>query len=297
LSILISVVTPTFNRAHLLGRLYASLCEQTFTGFEWLVVDDGSTDDTAAQIERWQHDGRIRIRLVQQANSGKHVALNRAAEHAEGAFCAVIDSDDWYKPEALERLLFHWNTIPADQQPRFANIEGLRAYADGTLIGSPFPRDVLDSDTFEVRYCFGVTGDTVGMYRTDVLRAFPFPEDLGRFVPEGLVWTRIASVCRSRFINEVLGFVEYQPGGLSDRGLSQQVHAAPAWSAFYGELAATPRALPPRTRLRASAQHVRYMLHARSRRPFRPLYQPLWFAALPIGVGLYLRDRRTLSSH
>jgi len=293
----ITVVTPTFNRAHLLGRLYASLCEQTFSDFEWLVVDDGSTDDTAAQLGRWQQDGRVVVRSIQQANSGKHVALNRAAERAEGAFCAVIDSDDWYKPEALERLLFHWNAMTVSQPGQFANVEGLRAYANGTLIGSPFPRDVLDSDTFEVRYCFGVTGDTVGMYRTDVLRQFPFPEDLGRFVPEALVWSRIASVYRSRFVNEVLGFVEYQPGGLSDRGLRQQVHAAPAWAAFYGELAATPRRLPSSTRLRASAQHVRYMLHGRSRGPFRPLYRPLWFAAVPIGIGLYLRDRRRLASH
>ncbi|HEY3063172.1 MAG TPA: glycosyltransferase family 2 protein [Chloroflexota bacterium] len=295
MSTVISVVTPTFNRAHLLGRLYASLCEQTFSDFEWLVVDDGSTDDTAAQLERWQREGRIALRTLKQANSGKHVALNRAAEHADATFCAVIDSDDWYKPEALERLVHHWNAIPTDQQAHFANVEGLRAYADGRLIGSPFPNDVLDSDTFEVRYCLGVTGDTVGMYRTDVLRLFPFPENLGRFVPEALVWSRIASVYRSRFINEVLGFVEYQPGGLSDRGLAQQVHAAPAWSAFYGELAATPRQLPSGTRLRASAQHVRYMLHARSCQPFRPLYRPLWLAGVPIGVGLYLRDRRRLS--
>ena len=290
----ISVVTATYNRAHLLGRLYASLCEQTLRDFEWLVVDDGSTDDTAQVLATWQHEGKIAIRSIVQPNRGKHVALNRAAESAAGAFCAVIDSDDWYRPEALERLVYHWHTIPSHQAPDFANVEALRAYADGRLIGSRFPRDVLDSDTFEVRYVHRVTGDTLGMYRTDVLRRFPFPEDLGRFVPEGLVWSRIASRYRTRFVNEVLGYVEYQPGGLSDARLAQQVSSARAWALFYGELASTPRVLPRRLRWRASAQHVRFTLHARSM-VSTPSLRPLWLLGAPIGVALYLRDLRDLA--
>jgi glycosyltransferase involved in cell wall biosynthesis len=290
----ISVVTATFNRGHLLERLYTSLRQQTFSDFEWLVVDDGSTDDTATRIERWQRQGALRIRYETQNNSGKHVALNRAAAHAEGTFCAVIDSDDWYLPHALERLLFHWHAIPDSKRDQFANVEGLRAYANGELIGTRFPRDVLDSDTFEVRYVLGVRGDTVGMYRTDVLRRFPFPEDLGKFVPEALVWSRIASAYRSRFVNEVLGCVEYQPGGLSAQNLMAQVRASRAWALFYGELASTPRQLPSTIRLKAGAQHVRYALHAR-KGGHRVTIKPMWLIAAPIGIGLYLRDLRRLA--
>jgi glycosyltransferase involved in cell wall biosynthesis len=294
LSPTISVVTATYNRAHLLGRLYTSLCEQTLRDFEWLVVDDGSTDDTPRLLTEWRAEGKIALRSIVQPNRGKHVAMNRAAEAATGAFCAVIDSDDWYRPEALERLLYHWRTIPTDQASGFANVEALREYADGRLIGSRFPRDVLDSDTFEVRYVHGVTGDTLGMYRTDILRRFPFPEDLGRFVPEGLVWSRIASRYLTRFVNEVLGYVEYQPGGLSDRRLAQQVSSARAWALFYAELASTPRALPKALRWRASAQHVRYSLHARWLAA-GPILRPVWLLGAPVGVALYVRDLRDLA--
>jgi hypothetical protein len=162
-------------------------------------------------------------------------------EQSSGEFSAVIDSDDWYRPDALERLLFHWYSIRADQKPSFGNVEALCAYPSGSLIGTRFPKQVLDSDAFEVQYVHKVLGDKVGMYRTEVLRSYPFPENLGPFVPESIVWNRIAMQYRGRYINEVLGYKEYLPSGLSARTLRDTVKASRAYAVYLQQVLALCR--------------------------------------------------------
>src|SRR2546423_7881993 len=99
---LFTVFTPTYNRAHTLLRVYESLKKQTFDDFEWLIVDDGSTDDTPTLVKQWISDGILTIRYVFQENAGKHVCINVATKLARGRYIATIDSDDWYVPTALE---------------------------------------------------------------------------------------------------------------------------------------------------------------------------------------------------
>jgi glycosyltransferase involved in cell wall biosynthesis len=296
---MITVITSTYNRAPILGRLYASLVEQTFKNFEWLIVDDGSTDDTSRIVFDWQKHAPFKIRYSWQENQGKHVALNRAVEQSSGEFSAVIDSDDWYRPDALERLLFHWYSIRADQKPSFGNVEALCAYPSGSLIGTRFPKQVLDSDAFEVQYVHKVLGDKVGMYRTEVLRSYPFPENLGPFVPESIVWNRIAMQYRGRYINEVLGYKEYLPSGLSARTLRDTVKASRAYAVYFHELAASARPMPLAPRLRSYAMYTRSALHQQVGLRQQFLDAPsrrLWCLTAPVGVALYLRDQRALGT-
>jgi len=290
----VTVLTPTFNRCQELPRLYESLCLQTYTDFEWLIVDDGSSDGTDELVRGWAREAAFPIRYLQQPNSGKHVALNRGVEHAGGRYCAVIDSDDRYPRHALERMIHHWEAIPADQRDSFANVEGLCAFSDGAIVGSRFPADVFDSDGLEIRCKYGVRGDTKGMFRTDVLREFPFPEDLGRFVTEALVWNRIALRYRSRFVNEVLGYNKYLPGGLSSRPVRATIEASKASLQYYQELLASKRALGRAATIRAYANLIRHSLHQGA--PAREQMQVvpstlLWLLTGPLGIALYLRDR------
>lgn len=289
----ITVLTPSYNRAPLLGRLFASLCAQNYRDFEWLLIDDGSVDETAEVVEEMVRRAPFPARYVCKANGGKHTAINLGVQLAAGRFCAVLDSDDWYAPNCLERLRFHWDLIPEPEL--FAEVQGLCALGNGRLIGNRFPRDVFDSDYVDLRYRHGVRGDKIGMIRTDVLRAFPFPEDNEGFVMEGLVWNRIATRYQIRGINEVLAFKEYLAGGLSHTTPRQQRQLSAMRLLYHNELLAMKRKLPLKARFKAYANTIRYARHQH-----QPLRQQLvnatstawWLAAAPAGIALHARDSR-----
>ena len=117
-----TVFTPTFNRRELIGRVYESLLAQTFSAFEWLVVDDGSTDGTAGRIAQWAQSAPFPILYISQHHQGKHRAYNKALASARGDFFTVLDSDDAIVPKALERLLFHWYSIPRRERRRYSGV-------------------------------------------------------------------------------------------------------------------------------------------------------------------------------
>jgi glycosyltransferase involved in cell wall biosynthesis len=199
-----TVFTPTYNRAHTLERVYSSLCAQTYRSFEWLVVDDGSTDGTSALIEVWQRQAPFPVRYVWQENRGKHVAFNAAVREARGELFLPFDSDDACVPHALERFRQHWESIPPDRRARFSAVTALCEDQYGNLIGNGFPYPVLDSNSLEIHYRFRITGEKWGFHRTDVLRQYPFPEIRATHVPESVVWGRIAQRYSTRFVNDVL---------------------------------------------------------------------------------------------
>jgi glycosyltransferase involved in cell wall biosynthesis len=200
-----TVVTATYNRATTLDRVYGSLCAQTMREFEWLVVDDGSADDTGRRVEQWAREAQFSVRYLWQENQGKHVAFNRAVREAHGELIVVLDSDDACVPQALARFRDHWETIPPADRPSFAGVAALCIDQHGHRIGDPFPQDVLDSNALELRYRYKVRGEKWGCNRTDVLRRFPFPERPRRtYVPESIVWNRIAREYRTRYVNEEL---------------------------------------------------------------------------------------------
>jgi glycosyltransferase involved in cell wall biosynthesis len=200
-----TVFTPTFQRATTLHRVYESLESQTFRNFEWLIVDDGSSDDTAVLVRAWQGKSSFPIRYVFQKNSGKHVAYNPSASLAKGQFLLALDSDDACVPGALERFRHWWESIPVEDRPRFSGVTVLCRDQEGQLVGTEFPTSPLDSDSIELHFKWGVKGEKWGFVRTDVLREFPFPEPEGvKFVAESLVWRRIAQKYKTRFVNEAL---------------------------------------------------------------------------------------------
>ncbi|MBA3866215.1 MAG: glycosyltransferase [Solirubrobacterales bacterium] len=296
----ISVITPSYQRAGTLARLHESLLAQTFTDFEWVVVDDGSTDGTEAMLAAWARDAPFPIRCRWQENAGKHAAVNRGVELSKAQFCALMDSDDWYTPEALERMLFHWDSIPIESRDEFATVEGLCADPRGGVIGDRFPAQVFDSNTFETAFAEGITGDKIGMYRRDVLAEHPFPEDLGWHVTPALVWNRIAARWSSRSVNEVWAHKEYLSEGLSDRETELRLRFSRAQLIFWREFAAMPRRMPLRVRSRANANYLRYSLlcGVGLRRALRRAPKLGWaLLALAPGLLLYRRDRSRLAAN
>jgi glycosyltransferase involved in cell wall biosynthesis len=201
-----TVFTPSYNRASTLPRVYESLKGQTSRNFEWLIVDDGSTDNTRELVEQWQKEAEFSIHYIYQNNSGKHNAYNLAAREAKGQFFLCLDSDDACVPEALERFKYHWETIPTDEQDKFSGIDCLCQDQNGNLIGSNYPFNPTDANYFEIRYRLQVSGEKWGFQRTEVLRQFPFPGVIERqlYVPENIVWSSIAQKYKIRCVNECL---------------------------------------------------------------------------------------------
>ena len=290
----VSVVTSTYQREETLPRLYESLRAQSFRDFEWVVVDDGSSDRSGELVRGWAGEAEFPIVYHWQENRGMGIGRNRAIERASGEYCALIDSDDWYLPHALERMVATWETIPAERRRDFANVEGLRVDADGELVLDRYPADVFDSNYFELRALHGIQGDSVGMYRREVLSANPFPEDLGWHVTPAITWNRIATRYETRFVNEIWAGTDYQPGGLSSHDTELRLRFRAAQLAYWGEYAAMPKPMKPRNRLRANANYVRYSLlcGVGTRRFFGGIPDRLWtpIAALP-GLALFVRDR------
>jgi glycosyltransferase involved in cell wall biosynthesis len=296
----VTVFTATYNRAHLLPRVFDCLTRQTFRHFEWLVVDDGSQDNTLEAVKDLQSKASFPVRYVVKPNGGKPTAVNRGAVEARGAIFAILDSDDWYMPNALERFIYHWESIPEQERQEFVGVTGLCSLPSGELIGTRFPADAFDCDVIDLRYKHRVTGEKSGILRTDVLRQFPYPEDLGKYISESLVWNRIAKTYKTRFVNEVLTVKDFQPGGITDRGRFIQVRDSRASLLCSEELIELGGRLPLAMRVRAYSNFVRHSMHQKMpfRLQLRGAPSKLWFlCCYPIGLFLKITDGRHMRRH
>lgn len=288
-----SVFTPTFNRARLLPQVYDCLRKQTFRDFEWLIVDDGSTDGTREVVEEWQRAGELEIVYLHQDNGGKHVAFNRGVAIARGELLLPLDSDDVCIPTALERLAHWWLDIPQQDRAEYSGVSCQCADKSGRIVGASFPSAVVDAHPVDFLLRLGVPGERWGFCRVDLLRAFPFPENPGeRFVPEGLVWNRIGSRHKIRFIAEALRIYEPLPGGLTSSLVRLRSAYPQSTCQYYQEYLQFD--LPPLVRARTLINYVRFYFHCRR----LALLRGADFAAsvgsvmaLPVGYVASLLDR------
>jgi glycosyltransferase involved in cell wall biosynthesis len=299
---LFTVLTPTYNRAHTLERVYLSLCEQSFQDFEWVVVDDGSTDGTRELIMKWQQEARFPIYYVWQKNQHKKTAFNRGVQRANGELIVALDSDDCLDTNALYAMAQAWGQLLPSERPRYAAITGLCARPDGSIVGDMYPLDIFDATALDMTFKHHVKGEKFGCLRTDVLRQFPFPEEIAGFVPESLVWRAIARAgYLTRFVNQVFR-VYYDSGdSLTVQSKESQQHALGLWLLAQDTVV---KCLPwfryqPRDFLLSAARYTRFYLHLKhARQPLPPGYglEGLRARALvalmwPAGALLYLRDR------
>lgn len=293
-----TVFTPTYNRAHTLARVYDSLRAQTFRDFEWVVVDDGSVDGTAALLAGWAREAAFPVRVFKQPHSGKPAGVNRGVAEARGELFLIADSDDSFVPTALERFAYHWDSIPTRERERFTGVTSLCCDEAGRRIGDPFPRDPTDSDSLEIYYRYGVRGEKWGFHRTSVLRAFPCPVAEGaRHVPEDVVWRAIARRYKTRFVNEVLR-VYHQGSG--DQLTRMSVRKWADCRAGYAQRLCEDVGFlgtAPLEFLRTAVHYARFCYLAGeparaqlARLPGLPL-RALWCAASVPGLLLSLRDR------
>lgn len=299
---LFTVLTPTYNRAHVLERTYLSLCEQTCQDFEWIVVDDGSTDGTRARVLAWQQESRFPIHYLWQENQHKKTAFNLGVRHACGEWVVALDSDDTLEPDALYGMAQAYESIPASERGKYIGIIGLCARPDGFVVGDMFPDDVFDATSLDLNFKYQVGGEKFGCLRTHVLLQFPFPEDIPGFVPESLVWRAIARAgYLNRFVNQVFRIYYDSSDSLSHQGRDSAQHALGLWLLARDTVM---ECLPwfryaPASFFMAAARYTRFRLHVRKTdkailrsRKLRGLRARALVALMaPVGIALYLRDK------
>ena len=293
----ITVFTPTYNRSHLLPRLFESLKAQTNRDFEWLIVDDGSTDSTEelvksfhllAESEGYQEENRFSIRYIKQPNGGKHRAINRGVKEAQGDLFFIVDSDDYLPHDALEKVSKYFNRIKDDTT--IGGVCGLDVNPNGYTIGSGLPSDEIICSCLDVRIKHHVTGDMKEVFRTKVMREFPFPEFEGeRFCPEALVWNRIAQKYNLLYFNKPIYIAEYQAGGITDGIVKARMNSPVATVTTYKELNSYD--IPLKEKIKSAINYWRFRLCVPKgkKMPQLPWY---WYWCQPIGFVMHLRDKR-----
>lgn len=217
---LITVFTPTYNRGYTLENLFNSLLVQTNKNFEWLIVDDGSTDNTEDLVNRFKDVSSFKIRYIKKKNGGKHTAINCGVNLAEGFLFFIVDSDDQLTKDAIEKL-YKWEQS-LEKKKDFAGISGNKGDVLGNLLGSTFKGNYIDATNIERREN-NILGDKAEAYYTSVLKKFPFPEIEGEnFMTEAIVWDKIAaSGLKIRWFNDIIYIVEQREDGLIAQGNSR----------------------------------------------------------------------------
>lgn len=220
----LTIITPTYNRADHLQSLYKSLRSQTNMNFKWLVVDDGSTDDTEQVIQEFIADEQINIQYVKRENGGKHRALNTGIAAIETELTFIVDSDDHLPEDAVEIILMYHDKYR--NTPELCGYSFLRCYEDGSVNTAYFKKDEEISSYRDVRINGNIGGDKAEVFYTKILKQFPFPEYNGeKFLPEDLVWMQMSGPYRMVHINRCIYIGEYLDGGLTRSGRSMKIHS------------------------------------------------------------------------
>ncbi len=213
----ITVFTPTYNRAYILENLYRSLQRQSYTDFEWLVVDDGSADNTEELFKAWEQEGNpFLIRYVKQENGGKCRAINRGLEMAQGELFFTVDSDDYLTDDALEKVAAWDAELPKEQ--KYCGFVGNRGTTPEDTPNRLFDGGYLDGTALD-RYDM-VDGERAFVFYTDVHRKYMYPEFPGeKFLTEAVTWDCMAADgYKMRFYNDIIWIWEYKDDGLTRAG-------------------------------------------------------------------------------
>lgn len=226
----ITVFTPTFNRAFCIGKCYESLKKQTNKEFIWLIIDDGSTDNTRELVEEWKKEDIVEIKYHWQENQGMHGAHNTAYQLIETELNVCIDSDDYMPDDAIEKILCFWSRYGSD---KVSGLIGLDSYTNQEIIGTTLPAGLQTSTLFDLYAKHGVTGDKKLVYRTELTKYYPYPIfENEKYVGLAYKYYKLDQDYELLLMNEVLCVVEYLEDG-SSLNMLRQYRKNPKGFAFY----------------------------------------------------------------
>lgn len=282
----LTIFTPTYNRAYCLHQCYESLLKQSCHDFIWLIIDDGSTDNTKELVASWINENKIDIEYKWQLNQGMHGAHNTAYELIQTELNVCIDSDDYLADEAVEKILSFWNEHRSNE---VSGIIGLDANLDQEIIGTKLPKHIKTSTLFNLYHMYGVKGDKKLVYRTELTKKYPYPLfENEKYVGLAYKYYMLDRDYEMLLMNEVLCVVNYLPDGSSRNMLYQYVNNPHGFSFYRKELMKLPFA--------NTLFKYRQAIHYTSSSFFSKNYsyikeapnKLLTIFALPLGTILYL---------
>lgn len=287
----ITVFTPAYNRGHLLDRVFQSLERQKGVEFEWIIVDDGSLDNTKTLVDVFRGRASFEVIYIWQENGGKHRAINRGVDAARGELFLVLDSDDYLVDGSLARIKQKWDSVRMDS--KCMGISGNRIYHDGQVVGSKIPNGKLFCNFLDFRYKYHLDGDRGEAFRLDVFKEFPFPDfENEKFCPESLIWNRMAKKYAILYVDDDYVYCEYLESGLSSNSLRLRRESPTYATLIYDELLDVQ--LPLTYWIRAGVNYWRFS--SVSWRIFKinflnNVFKPSRLFFLPLGLLAALKDR------
>ena len=290
----LTVFTPAYNRAHTIGRTYKSLCRQTCKDFEWLVIDDGSSDNTKELVEGWIKENKIPIRYIYQQNQGMHGAHNTAYANITTELNTCIDSDDFMPDDAVENIVYFWKQNGSD---KYAGIIGLDQVVSGEIIGTKFPDNMVET-TLQDFYLKGGKGDKKLVYRTDVITKYPpYPLFEGeRYVGLAYKYMLIDQDYELITLNKPLVTVEYQADG-SSYNMFKQYWRNPKGFAFFRKAEMmTTKSL--KRKLMVCIHYVSSSIISKNWKFIQESPEKLLtILAIPAGILLYYKIKRSVKNN
>lgn len=223
--IFITIFTPTYNRGYIIENLYKSLLKQTLKNFEWLIIDDGSTDNTKEIVDWFIKENKIDIKYIYKENAGKYKAINDGIEKAKGELFFIVDSDDELKSNSIELVKKYYNQIKRKKD--FIGVVGLRGDKEDNIytgylneeksVNKYYQLEYLDTTYIKYRNKYNISGDRAEVCITQKLKSFKFPENDEKFMSEGYLWNEISKAgYKFRYFNKIIYISEYLNDGLSN---------------------------------------------------------------------------------
>lgn len=212
----VSVLTPTYNRRDLLPKLYDSLANQTDMDFVWVIIDDGSTDETEVLVSEFIDQANFDILYRKKKNGGKHTALNFGYRYIETPLTFIVDSDDYLTEDAIAIIKEKYNRYALEKD--LCGLSFLRGKpTGGYLSDSGVPKEGMKESYVQCRVNREIGGDMAEVWITECLKEFPFPEYVGeKFLGEDLVWVRMSEKYKLRYFNNVIYISDYRNDGLTN---------------------------------------------------------------------------------
>lgn len=283
----LTVFTPAYNRAHTIGRTYESLCRQTCKDFEWLVIDDGSSDNTKELVEGWIKENKIPIRYIYKENGGLYTGYNTAYANIETELNVCIDSDDYMPDNAVELII---NTWKEKGSSKYAGIIGLDYLLNGKPIGGKFPDDLEEIHLLDLTLKKIHTGDTKQAMRTDLMKKVApqigFPGEKN-FNPVYML-LQVDDDYPLIVLNENLCFVEYQEGDSMSKAIYKQYVNSPRSFAKLRLLEMSLKRNDLKNKFRSAIHYVSSCLIAKDRDWLKKApSKALVISAVPFGIALY----------
>lgn len=208
---MLTIFTPVYNRKDTLTRLYESLLRQTSQDFQWVVVDDGSSDGSGELMLEFCKNAPFEITYKYVQNGGKMRAINEGVKLSSGEFFLIVDSDDYISDDCVEKILSYGENLPESMGGMIFRKMDMNSKK---ITGKPYPKNIIDSSPIEIVYNYGIDGDKAEVFRTKLLRENPFKVYEGeKFIPEAIVWVKIGEIYKMRYIDEGIYYFEYLEDG------------------------------------------------------------------------------------